>query len=347
MRILLTGFACVVTISDASCVTMLHSVPESTYRDMGAQSPFGSYVDVTYTSGQSQTRGGGVLIGSQWVLTAAHVTWGSHLSGSVAITTNGQPVAAAQVFHHPAWATAPSVGLSQGADLALIRIPSVTTVSSPISISAPPLSDVGVVVGSGRSGTGLTGATTAAGVKLGAMNVIDRILTAGQSGRLLVSDFDDGTVSYNSLNQPTTPTLHYDDGFPGLKEALIPGPTSLSMESFTSLPTAQTFFSGLPDQFLEGTTASGDSGSPLYWQNLVTGAWEVAGITSWGTNPLLENGNGRQNSTYGDVAFYTDVSQHRDWIATVIGIPEPQSGLLLFIGLSFLAARRRRDAGGF
>ncbi|MCH7225029.1 trypsin-like serine protease [Haloferula sp. A504] len=173
------------------------------------------------------------------------------------------------------------------------------------------------------------------------MNLIDRVLPGGASGSFLVTDFDNGSSFFNSLNQPTAPTIHYDDGFPGLQNALIPDSTSLSLAAFPTTPSAADLFDGLPDTFLEGTTAAGDSGGPLYVLNPLTGEWEVAGITSWGTNPLLEDGLDRQNSIYGDVAFYTDVAQHSDWIQSTTQIPEVSSSLLTLLGMIAFAARIR------
>jgi hypothetical protein len=68
-----------------------------------------------------------------------------------------------------------------------------------------------------------------------------------------------------------------------------------------------------------------------------TDRWQVAGLSSWGINPLLPEEFSRSDSRYGDLAFFTDLTQHREWIATQI--PEPGGlGCLVF---ALLILRRR------
>lgn len=83
---------------------------------------------------------------------------------------------------------------------------------------------------------------------------------------------------------------------------------------------------------LEGTTASGDSGGPLFVNN------QIIGVTSWGTSPT---------SLYGDLAYWTPIHPYTAWITQVSGIgavPEPATMAILGAGAIALIRRRRNRA---
>lgn len=100
----------------------------------------------------------------------------------------------------------------------------------------------------------------------------------------------------------------------------------------------------------EGTTAGGDSGGPLLVN--LAGNWLIAGVLSGGTN---------FDSSFGDISWWTGVSQYRTEIEArggvffsfngpnpvhdpVAAIPEPETYAMMLLGLSLVmvAARRRR-----
>jgi secreted trypsin-like serine protease len=107
-----------------------------------------------------------------------------------------------------------------------------------------------------------------------------------------------------------------------------------SSAGFTGLTTA------FGEVFPEGTTAQGDSGGPLFLFNEDRQRWELAGVTSFGLNPLYPPGFNREDSRYGDLSFFSDVSAQGDWLDSVM-IPECSTAFFCFAG-SFLFLSRRR-----
>jgi len=93
--------------------------------------------------------------------------------------------------------------------------------------------------------------------------------------------------------------------------------------------------------FTEGTTAGGDSGGPLFVD--MAGNWLIAGVLSGGSS----------DSSFGDISWWTGVAQYRSEIESfggvfqgVAAIPEPQTYLLMLMGLGAIGVARRRAALG-
>ena len=91
---------------------------------------------------------------------------------------------------------------------------------------------------------------------------------------------------------------------------------------------------------LEGATAPGDSGSPLYAE-FANGRF-IVGILDGGFNPF---GAG---SEYGDISIYAPVTSNLNWLASQgihsAAVPEPSSfglGMAGLIGLTWIRRRRR------
>jgi hypothetical protein len=180
------------------------------------------------------------------------------------------------------------------------------------------------VVGYGRSGTGYIGTCSPAascggasyglpaGTRRRGNNTYDATVqgtfdvlgyTAGQT--VLVSDFDNGLAANDALG--------YFFGISGL---------------------------GLGGN--EVTTAPGDSGGPSFIDG------RIAGITSYGLRLSYLSGEtsdvtARLDSSFGEFAAYTRVSQYQDWIHSQM-IPEPGTYCMLLLGGAFLAILHRRKA---
>jgi len=335
---IICSLLCTVTLQ---AVVVRHDLDVAAYQALANQEAFASVIRVEVTTAFGTRTGTGVVVGDGWVLTAAHVVWGA-APGAVAVRTPQGRTTADELRFAPGWSAAPAIGLTQVADLALIRVGGLGGINPAVTASTVGSGMVGFFGGYGRMGNGILGAVSPPSLAF-AMNVIDRELSL-PGGGWLVTDFDDGGSARNSLNAETVRRSYYDAGFvdPLLSELVLEADPWSSSAGFDGLPTAADFFPGLADAFLEGTTASGDSGGPMFIFDPASGAWRLAGLASWGVNPLLPAGFSRTDSRYGDVAFFTDLTHHQDWITGVI--PEADAAALLTIGALLAALRRRRPA---
>lgn len=317
------------------------------YRDLAAQAPFDGMVEIEVDTGLGVRRGSGVIVAEGWVLSAAHVTWGAP-AADVRVRHSGHARTARDVRYAAGWSDAPATGLSQGNDLVLIRVGGTPEGHVAILARDSGIGAIGFLGGFGRGGNGILGASGPA-ERLVGMNVIDRRVSAPGGGGFLVTDFDDGGVARNALAADTVRRTFYDAGFEGpkLTSTVLDSGTGMSRAAWSDLPTAARYFPALPDAFLEGTSAPGDSGGPLFVADETTGEWLLAGVSSWGVNPLLPEGFARTDSRYGDLAFFTDLGAHRGWIAATV--PEPAAPILWMLAIALAASRRtprHRGLGG-
>ncbi len=245
-----------------------------------------------------------VLIAPSTVLSARHC--GPSVGGSVLFGTNrNSPTfsSSIQSVVYPGGGTAGSP-LLNGGDVAILRL----TGSVPANVATPfALSDATteltgfsvVTLGYGGRGIGSTGATGSDGIRRGGTNVLDRygapVNTTSSFGgsNIFSTDFDNPFGTSNTL------------GWLG------------------SQATATAF---------EATTAGGDSGGPLLFDN--GGTWTLMGVLSGGTT---------NNSVYGDISWWTGVAPFRTQIEAAGGVfisvvPEPGTYGLMLLGLGLVFA---------
>jgi hypothetical protein len=253
----------------------------------------------------------GVLIAPTTVLSARHCA--PSVGGTVRFGTNRSTPTfstSIQSVLYPGGGNSNSP-LLDGNDVAILRLNAVVPagIATPFALTDATTALTGVQVvtlGYGGSGLGSTGVTGSDGIRRGGTNVLDRYGAAVNTGanvpntaNIFSTDFDNPTGTSNTL------------GWLG------------------SVATATGF---------EATTAGGDSGGPLLFDN--GGVWTLMGVLSGGTT---------SNSVYGDISWWTGVAPFRAQIESAGGVfisvvPEPGTYALMLVGLGLVGLRLRRTA---
>ena len=251
-----------------------------------------------------------VLIAPTTVLSARHCF--PTVGGAVRFGTNSaSPTfsSSIQSVLFPGGGT-PNSPLLNGGDVAILTLTSAVpaNVATPYALTDATTELVGfsvVTVGFGRAGVGSTGTSGSNTIRRGGTNVLD---TYGAPVNT--------TTSFTGTNIFST---DFDN----------PAGTSNTLGWLGSDATATDF---------EATTAGGDSGGPLLFDN--GGVWTLMGVLSGGTT---------NNSVYGDISWWTGVAPFRTQIEAAGGVfisvvPEPSTYAFMLLGLGLVCVRLRRNA---
>lgn len=253
----------------------------------------------------------GALIGSRYVLTAAHVVGGAP-AGKVSFTLNAeagsQVYAAESIVVFPGFAgTRPGADGIWHDDLALIRLAAPVDASVPVyGLYGGSLANETVtLVGYGGGGDGVKGVTSGARttVRRVGRNRVDKLLAdddGGSAREIFVFDFDGPDAASNVFGPPD-------------KANLTLGET------------------------IEAHYAGGDSGSPVFVRD--KGAWKIAGIAAFNGGTPISSGS---NVLFGAIGGGTVVASYIPWVETAMApVPEAHAWWMLLAGLGVIGIRYR------
>jgi secreted trypsin-like serine protease len=265
-------------------------------------------VAIHVADGDNVGIGSGVLISSQWILTAAHnfilpeETKNLPRLSDVSILVGNDPnrpsktLKVSQIIVHPHW-TSSDGGFEKGTDLALVKL------ATPITDVTPAVVNFDLNGEKDKAYTwscGFGDYSQQAGQnrddyskKHAMVNVLDRIVNglttsiAGTTynGGLLAFDFDAPDGKYNTLGD------------------------NIANEQERVLGTGNSAAEALE---MEGGTVQGDSGGPIFMK--INGVWKVCGILHGGVDDVRA---GHKDSSYGDISIYCRTASAANWIQSI------------------------------
>jgi len=257
----------------------------------------------------------GTLIAPDWVLTAAHVV---DIAQTLSFTVNGTLYTADSWAANPNW----TGDLTAGYDIGLFHLSAAPAGITPAQIytGTTELNRIGTFVGYGKTGTGLTGATTFDGRKRGAQNMLDAYYNSTQ--RIFLSDFDNPSpyAFFDNLVGSRTPL--YIEGL--IAPGDSGGPVFITDGTARYIAGVNSFVGA---NFFDGK-ADSDYGD-------ISGATRVSSFASWINDTISAPPEGVSASAF-------PISSGNATLLPALDIvPEPGSFALLASASILLSARRR------
>ena len=286
---------------------------------------FGSVGQIYGTDSAGGFAASGVLLGNNWVLTAAHVTSGAtslsfytDLGGNFSSFAGRSGYTADHIITNSGW----TGNLGAGTDIGLFHLSSaalcngVACFQANFGSSAPKMATQVTEVGYGMTGTGNSGGTTFDGLKRAGTNTFDGYYNNGKMN-ILLADFDSGNRrdNYTGTTQRTA-----------MEAMIAPGDSGGGLfDKLGNLIGITSFIWGLDGNANSDYGDVGGWTSVSYWSSWITcviGTTDGSGCG--GTSIAVASLGG------------ADISE------TSVAVPEPGSLGLLGLGLGALLLRRRR-----
>lgn len=200
-RVAVVSAVTLVAGTSAWGVTIRSDTRNAKYLSLGASSEFASVGRFDGATSSQTFVASGTLIGSGWVLTAAHVVDGAT---SLDFSVGGKTYSADAYAYYPSW----TGDLTTGADIALVHLSSnVTNVrAANLYTGRSEAGQTVVTVGYGMTGTGDTGSVTFDGQKRAGTNTIEGLGASHSHASLFYADFDNPKDPSSNLMGSATPT---------------------------------------------------------------------------------------------------------------------------------------------
>ncbi|NLF07355.1 MAG: trypsin-like serine protease [Pirellulaceae bacterium] len=304
--------------------TIRHDVYDSEYLALAASPAFDCVGRVDGTTSTSGFLASGTLIAPDWVLTAAHVVKGAT---SLDFTIGGVTYQATSWVAHSKFN---ADKLSAGYDIGLIRLGAPVSNINPASryAGAAELGNVGISVGYGLTGTGLTGAVGLDGNKRAGENMVDTyypVRNKNAAPNIILMDFDSPlSPSESSFGSSEPLPMEYliapGDSGGGLFADFGGGMELIGVHSF-----GWGILDGNPDS--DYGDASGDT--------------RVSVFNSWIDEALsgVVSGPGKSGGKGGGRPSFASADYEFGYFAVVV--PEPSAIVLLLMAALGMAAWKR------
>ncbi|MCF7977192.1 MAG: trypsin-like serine protease [Chromatiaceae bacterium] len=255
----------------ASAGVIRHDRADALYTTLAAEEDYSGVGDMLIRRSNATYRCSGTLIGSSWVLTAAHCIDGGDITGGVTFGVGGQTYSGGQRIVHDNW----DDNAWSGWDIALLELTSeVNDVTiAELYTGTSEFGKIGTNVGFGSTGVGNEGYISGtSGTKRAGQNVVDE---TNSNQQILLQDFDNPNNSSDNWFGDSNPL--------DLEYLIAPGDSGggLFIEE-----AGNTYLAGI-HSFFAWDNLTDRPGTAGYGH--IAGSTRVSSFTSWISNIISPN----------------------------------------------------------